>query len=320
MDMSGTVQTTAYYRLEKSAAAVVITLPDRTEDRKFWLDDIEIKPERIQESRLDSGDFHLDISALSPNPRPVLTVEYRETSGSSFSLISIHHLNAPRFPDTTVIGSMMWEVTLPYDHYLFLNSKEFSPEFHWQRDTLLWDRHATKQAADVAAWLGSSVRAAAGDGNTYAFSRFGSAPTLDIGSMTQSAIILLGAGLSLVATFALLNLPKGRTTIVLVVLAIAVVVASLWFPEAVRLLMQPAALGFVLAFAAARLDRANSTSALALPDRRASAADFVATATSPSSIERALVNRVDPEAPTISRPTSEIAREPVSSFELGGPA
>jgi hypothetical protein len=135
--------------------------------------------------------------------------------------------------------------------------------------------------------------------------------------MAQSFVIFAGAGLSLLAAFVLLKLPVARTPLTLFLFAFAAAVAYLWSPEAVRLLLQPALFGFFLAAGAAVLDawlqRRRAPFLLTAP----SAADFVATATSPSSIERILVFPSDPEAPTISRPGSQSGQQPVSASERG---
>jgi hypothetical protein len=247
----------------------------------------------------------------------VLAVEYRNPNGSACGFIALHRLQAPSFPDSTSIGSLIWEVTFPYEQFLFLDPSGFSPEFRWQRQSMFWSRGPTPLASDVGGWLGTTFRPVGDDGNTYAFSRFGGVPIILVGSMAQSFVVFVGAGLSLLAAFVLLKLPAARTPLTLFLFAFAVAVAYLWSAEAVRLLLQPAFFGFLLAIGAAALDtriqRRRAPFLLASP----SAADFVATATSPSSIERALVLTSDPEALTISRPGSQSGQQPVSASDRG---
>jgi hypothetical protein len=317
VDVTGQVRTTALYRIESPASSVVLTLPPRSADPRFSLDGVELKSERIREARPDSGEYRLDIGTLSPNPQRVLAVEYRDPNGSPCGFVALHRLQAPLFPDSASIGLLMWEVTLPYEQFLFFDPSGFSPEFRWQRESVFWSRRPTPRAADVGAWLGADLRAVGDEGNRYTFSRFGAAPTILVGSMAQSFVIFVGAGLSLLAAFVLLKLPVARTPLTLFLFAFAVAVAYLWSAEAVRLLLQPALFGFLLAVGAAVLDariqRRRTPFLLAAP----SAADFVATATSPSSIERILVLPSDPEAPTISRPGSQSGQQPVSASERG---
>lgn len=317
VDVTGMVQTAALYRIEGPASSVILTLPPQSTDPKFSLDGVDLKPERFRETRPESGEFRLDIGSLSPNPQRVLAVDYREPNGSACGFIALHRLHAPAFPDSTSIGSLIWEVTFPYEQFLFLDPPGFSAEFRWQRQSLFWSRHPTSLAADVGGWLGTRVRTGGDEGNSYAFSRFGAVPTIQVGSVAQSFVILIGAGLALLAAFVLMKLPFARTPLTLFLFAFVAALVYLWSPETVRLLLQPAVFGFVMAVAAALLDarfqRRRSRFLLAAP----SAADFVVTATSPSSIERALVLPSDPEAVTINRPGSYSGQHPVSASERG---
>ncbi|HEV8001826.1 MAG TPA: hypothetical protein VGP63_18210, partial [Planctomycetaceae bacterium] len=137
--------------------------------------------------------------------------------------------------------------------------------------------------------------------NPYAFSRFGAARTIVVGSMAGSFVIFVGAGLSLLAAFLLLRVRATRSLLTLFVFAFAVAFACLWYAEAVRLLLQPALLGFLLALGAAAVDARVQRRRGRLLLEPPGAAEFVTAATSPSSIERNLVPVADPDAPTINR-------------------
>jgi hypothetical protein len=317
VDVTGAVQTVALYRIEGLAASVALTLPPHATDLKFSLDGVDLKPERIREIRPDSGEYRLDVGTLSPNPERVLAVEFRDPMGTPCSFVSLHRLQAPVFPDTTSIGSLIWEVTFPYEQYLFLDPSGFSPEFRWQRQAVSWSRQRTAQAANIGGWLGTRIQTNGDEGNSYAFSRYGAVPTIVVGSMAQSFVVFVGAGLSLLAAFVLLKAPLARTPLTLFVFAFVAAVAYLWSPETVRLFSQPAIFGLIIAAAAAVLDarfqRRRARYLLAAP----SAADFVATASSPSSIERALVLTSDPEAVTISRPGSHAGQQSLSASHRG---
>jgi hypothetical protein len=318
VDVTGVVQTIAWYRIEGPAPSIVLTLPARSpEPPKFIVDGTELKPERVRQARPDSGEFRLDIGGLSPNPERVLTVSYRDPNGSPCGFVSLHRLQAPVFPENTSIGPLIWDVVFPYEQFLFLDPSGFSPEFRWQRQSFLWSRGPTPLAADTAGWIGTKVPSVGDEGNSYAFSRFGGVPTIVVGSMAQSFVIFVGAGISLLAAFILMKLPVARTPLTLFLFAFLAAIAYLWSAETVRLLLQPALFGLLLAVVAAAIDariqRRRAPFLIAAP----SAADFVASQTSPSSIERAIVVTADPEAPTISRPGSRSGVQPVSASDRG---
>ena len=300
-DLTGAVQTTAHYSIQGPVSRIALTLPTGSAEPKFWLDRLPLKPERIREARPGTGEYLLDVGALSPDPYPVLTAQFGDPEISPCGLLGFHQLSAPVFPDNTSIESTIWEVTFPFEQYLFFASPGFSPEFRWQRDGAVWDRRPTPRPADFARLLGGGARASTDEGNAYAFSRFGPARTIVVGSMAGSFVIFVGAGLSLLATFVLQRLRFARSLLTLFVFAFAVAICSLWYGEAVRLLLQPALFGFVLALAAALIDARVQKRRSRLTLEPPGAAEFVTAATSPSSIERSLIPAPDPEAPTINR-------------------
>jgi hypothetical protein len=301
LDPTGTALTTAQYRIQGPVSRIALTLPAGSTEPKFWLDRLPLKPERIREARPNSGEYLLDIGALSPEPEPVLTVQFGDPNAQSCDLIGSHTLGAPAFPDNTSVESTVWEVTLPFEQYLYSAPRGFTPEFRWQRDGAVWDRRPTPKAADLSRWLVGAARATADDGNTYAFSRFGPAQTIVVGSMAGSFVVFVGAGLALLAAFVLLRLRAARSLLTLFLFTFAVAVCCLWYAEAVRLLLQPALIGFLLACVAAVIDARMQKRRGRLLLEPPGAAEFVTTATSPSSIERHLVPAADPEAPTINR-------------------
>ncbi len=288
LDMTGTAQTTVQYRIQGPVSRLALTLPAGSTEPKFLLDRLPLKLERIREARPNSGEYLLDIGALSPEPLPVLTVQYGDPEASPCGLMGFHRLSAPIFPDSTSIESTVWEVTFPLEQFLFFTPPGFSPEFRWQRDGVVWDRHPTAKAADLGRWLGGAARSATDEGNPYAFSRFGAARTIVVGSMAGSFVIFIGAGLSLLAAFILLRVRAAQSLLTLFVFAFVVAVCCLWYAEAVRLLLQSALLGFLLALAAAAVDARVQRRRGRLQLEPPGAAEFVTTAASPSSIERNL--------------------------------
>jgi hypothetical protein len=134
--------------------------------------------------------------------------------------------------------------------------------------------------------------------------------------MAQSFVIFVGAGLTLLGAFVLMKIPRARNALTLVILAFVVSAASLWFAETVRLLSQPALLGSLLAAGAALIDVRLQRRRPAFTFTAPSAADFAATATSPSSMERVLVGPESAALTTNHQPGEQRAQT-ASSFALG---
>lgn len=308
VDLLGTVQTTAQYRIESPVSSIALVLPRGASQPQFSLNGVPLKPDRVREIRPDTKEFRVEIGASTAEGPRVLSVNYSEPNRSPCGLLAVHHLDAPTLPEGTAIDTMAWEVAFPYEQFLFLTPFGFSPEFRWQRDFVFWSRKPTQAAANLDGWLGTVAPRTERDRNLYAFSRFGAARTIVVGSMAQSFVLFAGAGLALVGSFLLLKVRLTRSLLTLFVVAFCISTLSLWYPEAVRLLIQPALLGGLLAAGAAifdeRMQRRRLPFLLAMP----SPIDFAATAASPSSLERVIVGGVgggDAEAPTVSRPPND---------------
>ena len=129
--------------------------------------------------------------------------------------------------------------------------------------------------------------------------------------MSRSLIVLLGAGLALLAAFVLLKIPASRSVLTLAGAAFATAVVSLWHAEAVQLLLQPAILGVALAVVATVLEvllrREPAPAVLTL----SSPSDFMGPAPV-SSVEQFAGAIVGSDEPTAVRQAMRLP-EPVSS-------
>lgn len=72
--------------------------------------------------------------------------------------------------------------------------------------------------------------------------------------MSQPAIILAGAGLTLAIGLVLLRIPSTRHVLTILVVGFGLSLAGLWHLEAVQLLLQPAVFGLILAIVASIIE------------------------------------------------------------------
>jgi hypothetical protein len=72
--------------------------------------------------------------------------------------------------------------------------------------------------------------------------------------MNRSIIVLFGAGLALLMGFLLLKIPFTRNVLTVLFVLFAFALCSIWYMEPIQVLLQPAGLGLLLAFAAVLLD------------------------------------------------------------------
>jgi hypothetical protein len=148
-------------------------------------------------------------------------------------------------------------VELPPHQHLFTEPDGFSPEYRWRSGRLFWARHPEWSVADLEDWIGASgpsLTAAASDGNRYVFGTFGPPPPLSFRTMSQSAIVLIGAGTALLLGLVLVKWPVTRHVLTIISAGFVVALLGVWFPAPVQVLLQPAALGLLLAIIAAAID------------------------------------------------------------------
>ena len=127
-------------------------------------------------------------------------------------------------------------------------------------------------------------------------------------------MVLFGAGLALAVGFVLKMVKFLRSFLTLLVAAFVLCVIGLWYAEPVKLLLQPAVLGLLLAVSAASVEgflkRRRKQPILTL----SSPSDFVMPATA-STTEHPLFLGAGSEDPTAIHSESEPTGEPVSSSE-----
>jgi hypothetical protein len=141
---------------------------------------------------------------------------------------------------------------------LFREPPGFAPEFHWRRSGIFWSRRPNRDTDELLNWIGArapqSSSATSADGNVYLFSRADAADPLRFSVMSQSGIVLIGAGTALLLGWMLVEWPKTRHVLTLPVLGFFASLLAVWFSGPVLVLSQAAALGLLVAIVAAGVD------------------------------------------------------------------
>ena len=182
-------------------------------------------------------------------------------------------IHAPRFASDVWLADTVWEVVLPIDQHLLVYPENYTPAFSWQRQMAVWSRRPidpgtslnnwllTDASSDLAAVLDTQLKELRFDplsnvayGNSYLFSAFGHQHEIKFRTMSQPAIILAGAGLTLAIGLVLLRIPSTRHVLTILVVGFGLSLAGLWHLEAVQLLLQPAVFGLILAVVASIIE------------------------------------------------------------------
>jgi hypothetical protein len=320
----GTARSRAQFLITGPVSDLAVVIPLQCTIERVWWDNVLLEKKEILQVDRKTGEHRFHVSEIPTVGSHQLTIDYQVPSQKPMSWSPRFSLAAPTFPNAAWIEQSEWTLSLPSQQYLFTMPAGFTPQFRWVRDGVFWFRRATAGPGNTAAANQANLTVPSGPpprnnfetGNVYRFTRFGAAPQIAFRSMHQQLVVLFGAGLSLTLGFVLLKLPVTRNVLTILILGFIVALAALWFLEPIQLLLQPAILGLLLAFAAAMIDefyrRRHSSTILTL----SSPSDFVLASPSASAMETSPALEQPPS--TRSALDSQLLpsdnpREPVSS-------
>ncbi|MEX0718527.1 MAG: hypothetical protein WD066_18180 [Planctomycetaceae bacterium] len=320
-DHNGDASIRAQFRLRGDFTRLLLHVPEEQTVQALWWNHETIAPERLVPVDDDGGLHRLEIAdgtSGAVSGEHLLTIDFRESAPRGFTWADASRLAVARFPANVRVDQSLTEIVLPVDLHLFVTPRGLTPMYEWRRGTAFWTRNVRPGYADLDAWIGAGDGPAPEPmfeaGNSYLFARFGPVDALEFRAMSQSLIVLLGAGLALAAGFVLLKIPATRDALTLLVIAFAGALVGLWHAEPVRVLLQPALLGLLLAVAAAAIEhtiqRRRAPSIITL----SAASDFYAPSAGGSGNHRALPAGADD--PTAVRPAPS-PFEPVSTTTAG---
>ncbi len=287
---NGQVYTQAYYQLRPEMDYVLISLPpEELVPEGFHWDGVELDEKQYAEVQPASGTYRLDLPAKDISPAGIkghlLMVEFHTKKPAALEWSQDFGLAMPAFPGEVWIDKTIWDVTLPVDQHLFTLPDGFTPEFSWTHQGVFWQRTPKQSSAELDEWLDRSAAEDADpfayEGNTYRFRCFGNPPALRFSSMNRSIVVLFGAGLALFGGVLLLKIPATRNVLTVLLAVFAFAVCGIWYAAPMQLLLQPAALGLLLAIVAVAIDgsfnRRRQATVVAMP----SPSDFHPSSASP---------------------------------------
>ncbi len=252
-DRQGAAFCEARYRLSGVFPRLTFVLPpESTFSEAAWdgrplLDPVEVSA--------DSRPRHYTVRVRSLGSEPTeheLTIQYRLAPAQSFGLFNRWTLLAPQFPQARWLAQATWDVRIPSDQHLFAYAPAVTPKFQWERRGVVWSRISPPA-------VGDAVSDGAAPRNRYAFEQFGEVRELPFSTMSGAMILLVGASISLLVGFLVLNVAGLRNLMTLWGGLFAVAVAGLWFRPQLEVLLQPILLGFLFPLAAVWLQSLRRT-------------------------------------------------------------
>ncbi len=268
-DAAGGSRTWARFEVERVSRRLVVQLPEGTVADRFSWNGRELRRDEVVAPRNGSPRYTLTVGSSDEG----LLLVRSHTLPSPTRVLSGVLAGAPELVGARSAEETVWELAFPADRYLLVPPADMTPGYRWQRAPLFWKRVPETTFADPVSWIDDQEdeeeRAAFEGRNSYVFSRVGPVAELEVRVAGRAYVVLFGAGLSLAMGFVLLKIPALRSVLVVLAVGFVLAVLSLWFPEPVMLLLQPALLGLLLALAAAFIDglfvRRQSSPVLSFP-------------------------------------------------------
>lgn len=254
---NGAVTTHAEFRLSAPVEELKVAFPPGMRPTGFWWNRSEVRAVQEIEKSAEGAEYLLHLGT-DGEANPLLTIIALSSSDSPGRLWRRYHLAAPAIGDDLPVLATYWQASLPFHQHLFVDPRGFANENFWHSAGLFWGRRPSRNAESLERWVGTSSQLTSAfdeTGNVYLFSHSGSVRALQLVSMSQSAIVLVGAGMALLLGLVVVQWPASRHALSVVLAVFLVSLASVWFATPVRVLLQPALLGALFALFAAAFER-----------------------------------------------------------------
>ncbi|MEN6449943.1 MAG: hypothetical protein ABFC96_05595 [Thermoguttaceae bacterium] len=199
-----------------------------------------------------AADGQLLIPLDRPGRRHVVELRYHFLAARQTASLM---LEFPRIRGDVWMRRIYWQLILPPNEHLIVNPAGLTGEFVWGWDGYFWGRHPLLDETELESWIGATQRGPLADrANRYLFSTFGRLEQTTVRTASRPVIVLMASGLVLALGLTLIRVPGSRHPAALLVLAVALIAASLIAPEPAFLLAQASSLGLGLTLLAALLE------------------------------------------------------------------
>lgn len=254
VDHEGGMQNRAQYQIQGPLPMLVVEFAEGQRPTTFWWDQERIEPQSVAGSHR----YELFLPDHPGLTQHLLTIDYHGQGGTPVHFTRKLELPLPRIAGETWVTQMLWELTLPPAQHLFAPPKDFTPEYRWEFGGLFWRRSANRSPQELREWInatdGPRQLPITNSEHRYLFSRFGATEQVSLRTMTQSGLVLVGAGLAFALGLLLVKVPVTRHALTVLAVGLTFSLIGLWFPGPLLLLLQPAVLGIVLALVAVTID------------------------------------------------------------------
>ncbi len=251
----------AVYRFVSDREHLVLTLPAGadTDAIQVLLDGKELSRES---DYTVSSDLSLSVN-LAPEQasrQRVLDVRFlcksRPAQGNMQIELPRLAVNPSGVAKNVWVRRCYWQLILPSNEHVVTVPDDYTPEYRWDWNGLWWGRVPVMEQADLEALLHATSEEPVPEAmSRYLFSKFGPAESVDLVTASRTWIVAVSSGMALMIGLLVIYVPVLRRPFFGLLLAIAIVSATLVRPGASLLAAQAAGMGLVLSLLGAVLYR-----------------------------------------------------------------
>ena len=257
----GDVYCQAQYQVLGQPSVVPVKFPAGSTHTSIHWGALRLDSANLSEVAGTPGHYQLTLPDLETEETSrLLTIAYQLPKQRPLGVGAERKLGVPEILSDGTQTQTFWQVQLPANQHLWTLPAGFTPEFDWERVGGWWSRVPRQSPEDLEKWVGAAPGEKATSplltgGNRYLFSSLEGPSLMQFRTLSSPLIILIGASLALVCGFILVNVPSTRHVLTFLWLGFATTLVGLWYSEPVLVLLQPAALGLVLALLASVAQR-----------------------------------------------------------------
>lgn len=242
-DREGTARCVATYRLTGWIARLGIVLPTNASLPQVFWDGQRLPAVDLQaENRPQHYTLFIRSQDAAQHDHE-LEVQYNLVSTQKFGVWNRWTIAAPELQQGQWLAEGHWWLQVPSDQHLFGYASSVTPHFSWHRTGLYFSR--VSQVDPLFPGGDQHSISNSTGGNRYAFSQFGEIREFRYSTMSAPMILFIGASLSLVAAFLLLNVTWLRQVFTVWCAVFVLAMIGLWFRPQLEVLLQPILIGLV---------------------------------------------------------------------------
>ena len=267
---NGVEQTREAFRIRTTAAEATVELPP-----DLPTSEIETLVDRQPAEILSQAHGRLVVrlppqtgsSMTETGAAAVHTLELRSRQTYRHGILQLHRFTPSQIEGSMALSQVYWQIILPGDEHVIQQPAQLTSASQWQWLGSFWGNQPTKSQSDLEDWVGASRQVAPTESQSqYLYTGLLPISTIEVSTAPRWLVVLVVSSAVLLTVLVLIYTPRTLRLWGLAIVACALLISSISYPEAALLLGQAALLGLLLSGLSLLLRRAGrrSTAPIAL--------------------------------------------------------